>query len=187
MLSSINQYRGHTCKGFNIDCNFFMNENYILTGSEDSHIYIYDTTSTEIVKKFKTHQKCVNLVKPMPDSWPYSFVFTGLEDISIHIWGVNKKLSKNIEKLYSSRKNDNHMGLETSEYDEIFKSEDKEANEQMKLIEEIMSECGDLILRIFHANNLTYSNGMNFENLMEIIQKNNDQESMKVIQMVRKV
>jgi hypothetical protein len=56
----------------------------------------------------------------------------------------------------------------------------------MKVIEEIMSECGDLILRIFHSNNLTYSNGMNFENLMEIIQKNNDQESLRIMQVVDK-
>ena len=49
-----------------------------------------------------------------------------------------------------------------------------------------MSECGDMILRIFHANNLTYSNGMNFENLLEIIQKNDDQESLKVMNTVFK-
>jgi len=47
-----------------------------------------------------------------------------------------------------------------------------------------MSECGDSILRIFHSNNLTYSSGMNFENLMDIIQKKNDPESLKVLNMV---
>ena len=55
----------------------------------------------------------------------------------------------------------------------------------MKLIEEIMSECGDMILKIFHSNNLTYSNGMNFENLLDIIHKKNDQESIKIINMVK--
>lgn len=53
-----------------------------------------------------------------------------------------------------------------------------------KLIEDIMSECGDAILRIFHSNNLTYSSGMNFENLMDIIQTKNDPESIKVLNMV---
>jgi hypothetical protein len=48
-----------------------------------------------------------------------------------------------------------------------------------------MSECGDMILKIFHSNNLTYSNGMNFENLLDIIQKKNDQESIKIINMVK--
>jgi hypothetical protein len=54
----------------------------------------------------------------------------------------------------------------------------------MKIIEDIMSECGDMILRVFHSNNLTYSNGMNFENLIEIIQKNNDRESLKLMNTV---
>lgn len=48
-----------------------------------------------------------------------------------------------------------------------------------------MSECGDLILRIFHSNNLTYSSGMNFETLYEIIQKKNDPESLRIINMVK--
>jgi len=59
---TINEYRGHKCQGYNIDCNFFCNENYVITGSEDSNIYIYDTLSANIVAKYKTHQKCVNLV-----------------------------------------------------------------------------------------------------------------------------
>ena len=56
------EYKGHKCVGYNIDSNFFCNENYIITGSEDSYIYIYDTFSGEMVTKYKTHQKCVNLV-----------------------------------------------------------------------------------------------------------------------------
>jgi hypothetical protein len=55
----------------------------------------------------------------------------------------------------------------------------------MRIIEDVMSECGDMILRVFHSNNLTYSNGMNFENLLEIIQRNNDQNSMKVMNIVK--
>jgi len=56
----------------------------------------------------------------------------------------------------------------------------------MKLFEDIMSECGDMILRIFHSNNLTYSSGMNFENLIEILQNNNDQASLQLMNTVRK-
>jgi hypothetical protein len=36
-------------------------------------------------------------VKPLPEYRPYSFVFTGLEDISINVWGVSKVLSKQVE------------------------------------------------------------------------------------------
>ena len=96
----MNEYKGHKCVGYNIECNFFINEKYVITGSEDSHIYIYDTMSAEIAAKYKTHQKCVNLVKPLTSCKPYSFVFTGLEDISIYLWGIDKTLSKAVEKAY---------------------------------------------------------------------------------------
>ena len=178
----MNSYKGHLCKGFNIESSFLANEKYIVTGSEDSHIYIYDSISSNLVSKIKTNQKCVNLVKPLPDSNPYSFVYTGLEDISIYVHSTNKFLSKNIEKAYAKKNNQTVENDGVNEY--IFEEKDKETNKQMKLIEEIMSECGDMILRIFHANNLTYSNGMNFEHLMEIIQRNNDEESLRIMQIV---
>ena len=97
---ALNEYSGHLCKGFNIDCNFFNNEKYVITGSEDSFIYIYDSVSAKLVKKYKTHQKCVNLVRPLPECSPNAFVFTGLEDISIHLWSANKELSNTVEKAY---------------------------------------------------------------------------------------
>jgi hypothetical protein len=52
------------------------------------------------------------------------------------------------------------------------------------MVEEIMAECGDMILKIFHTHNLTYSNGINFENLLEIIQKSKDEESIKILNMI---
>ncbi len=86
--------------------------------------------------------------------------------------------------MFKNKKKNNDDKPDNDEYDEYIKEDRNESNLQMKLVEDIMSECGDLILRIFHTNNLTYSNGMNFENLMEIIQKNNDQESMRIMQVV---
>ena len=44
-----------------------------------------------------------------------------------------------------------------------------------------MEEFGDLILKIFHKQNLTYSRGINFENLMEIIRNSNDTESENIL------
>ena len=65
---------------------------------------------------------------------------------------------------------------DSNEEAELDKFEEKE-NAQViyaKMVEDIMAECGDLILKIFHSHNLTYSSGINFDNLMEIIQKSND-------------
>ena len=93
------EYRGHKCVGYNIETNFFNNEKYVITGSEDSFIYIYDIMSATLVKKYKTPQKCVNLVKPFPNC-EYSFVYSGLENTSIYVWNNTKVLSKEIEKKY---------------------------------------------------------------------------------------
>jgi WD40 repeat protein len=181
----INEYKGHRCIGYNIDSNFFIKEKYIITGSEDFNIYIYDTVSAKLKKKIPVHQKCINLIKPIPNS--YGFAFTGLEDVSIFIWNPIKNTSRIIDKKYSEKYNEK---LESNYYDDDLGLDliDEKENEQqqmgVKMVEEIMSECGDMILKIFHNHNLTYSNGINFENLLEIIQKSNDQESLKVLNMI---
>jgi hypothetical protein len=205
-------YKGHQCKGFNIEANFFVNENYILSGSEDSYIYIWETNSGVLKHKYKTDQKCVNLVKPRKMKNLFSFAFTGLEDSAIFVYSNDKVLSKKIEKLNTKKIQVMKSQLEKDKSDSIYSNlelkdfydnsdsimdsqsdsdhEDNSDNTsstsffQTKIIEEIMSECGDLILRIFHQNNLTYSNGINFEQLLEIIQKNGDQESLRIMQTV---
>ena len=66
--------------------------------------------------------------------------------------------------------------------------EETDSNQQLcnKLIEEIMAECGDLILKIFHKQNLTYSRGINFENLLDIIRESHDQESEVILNKIQK-
>ena len=66
--------------------------------------------------------------------------------------------------------------------------EETDSNQQLcnKLIEEIMAECGDLILKIFHKQNLTYSRGINFENLLDIIRESHDQESEIILNKIQK-
>jgi hypothetical protein len=202
-------YQGHQCKGFNIEANFFLNHNYVLSGSEDSCIYIWETNTGKLSHKYKTDQKCVNLVKPRKMKNRFSFAFTGLEESAIFVYSNNKVLSKKIEKLNSnmtqhtlnnnfnslnsgdsldiSNKNSYNIDSQSdSDKDEDFDDTSFTSNVQTKIIEEIMSECGDLILRIFHQNNLTYSNGVNFEQLLDIIQRNNDQESLRIMQTVIK-
>ena len=180
----VNEYSGHKCAGYNIDSNFFAKEQYIITGSEDSNIYIYDAVSAKIAHKIPTHQKCINLLRPIPRTFA-SFACTGLEDISIFIWDAMKNTNKCIERRYYEKKNMKNEG-DSNEEDELDKFEEKE-NAQViyaKMVEDIMAECGDLILKIFHSHNLTYSSGINFDNLMEIIQRSNDQESLKILRMI---
>ena len=51
-------------------------------------------------------------------------------------------------------------------------------------IEEIMKEYGDVILKAFHKNNMTYNSGLNFQNILDIMQKNGDDNSFNMIQKI---
>lgn len=189
----INEYNKHKCVGYNIECNFFDNGQYVITGSENSHFYVYDISNSNIYYKIKAQQKCINLIKQIPNS--YSIAFTGLEDISIFIWNAHKKLTKYYEKIYllnndnnnnnCTKKNENVLE-DVDEENDLDEIEETAKSNQLcnKLIEEVMTECGDMILKIFHTHNMTYSNGINFENLIEIIQKSNDEKSEKILKMI---
>ena len=95
----IYEYNKHKCVGYNIGCNFYNNEQYILTGSEDYCFYIYDILNQNNYYKIKTQQKCINFIKQIPNSYDISFV--GLEDISVFVWNAHK----NIIKYYQRKMN----------------------------------------------------------------------------------
>ena len=48
-----------------------------------------------------------------------------------------------------------------------------------------MSEYGDLILKVFHKNNFTYTSGMTWENLIKIVTQDDDEESRQLLKKVR--
>ena len=180
----IYEYNKHKCVGYNIACSFYNNEQYIITGSENYSFYIYDILNPNNYFKIKTQQKCVNFVKEIPNT--YNICFTGLEDVSIFIWNAHKNINK-----YYQNKICNDINIEESDdcggekmLDEI---EETEKNKHIcnKLIEDIMTECGDLILKIFHKQNLTYSKAINLENLIDIIKESHDKESENILEMIQ--
>lgn len=169
----IKEYRGHRCNGYNVLCNFYNKERYILTGSEDGAIYIYDTSTAKIKRKIQTNQKCVILVHPIPNS--LDIAFTGLEDVSIFIWGVKKEIRKNIERKVSEEIENNDDNIEKENEYYAFCN---------RIVEEIMNEWSDVIFKIFHENNMPFSKDINFGNLLEIIQHNRSPESEKILHLV---
>ena len=180
----IYEYNKHKCVGYNIECNFYLNENYIITGSEDGNIYIYDILNNKNYYKLKTLLKCINLIKQIPNT--NYIAFTGLEDISIFIWNAHKNIIKFYEKYCNkNNKNDDNL-VEDIETEKDIEIEETDKGQQFcnKIIEEIMAECGDSILKIFHNHNMTYSNGINLENLQEIIQKSQDEKSAKILKSI---
>lgn len=48
----------------------------------------------------------------------------------------------------------------------------------------MMTEYGDLILKIFHKNNYTYSSQMTLDNLIRMVSNDSDQESKLNLQKV---
>ena len=161
----INEYNKHLCTGYNVECNFYNNEKYVMTGSETGSIFIYDIMNNLKYKEIKTHLKCINLLKEIPNH-KNTFAFAGLTENAVFIFNSDK----NISKLYEKEENDN---LEEEKYDlnDDNNKEDKTQTICTSVIEEIMKEYGDIILKTFHKNNMNYNNGMNLGNLMEILQK----------------
>jgi WD40 repeat protein len=101
----VNEYNKHKCVEYNIECNFYNNEQYIITGSENSHIYIYDISNSDLYHIIKTQPKCINLIKQIPNT--YNIAFTGLEDISIFILNAHKNITKYYERKYLQNNNKN--------------------------------------------------------------------------------
>ena len=181
----INEYNKHKCVGYNIECNYYLNEKYIMTGSEDGNIFIYEINNNNIYYKIKTQLKCINLIKEIPNT--YNLAFTGLEDSSIFIWNAHKNITKFYEKFCNLKNNKND---ENNSFDS---DNDKDLNDDIankysnlgnKLIEEVMTECGDVILKLFHSHNLTYSNGINLEKLSEIIQNSHDEKTGEILKKI---
>lgn len=48
----------------------------------------------------------------------------------------------------------------------------------------MMTEYGDLILKIFHKNNYTYSSQMTLDSLIKMISSDSDHESRQILQKV---
>jgi len=186
----IYEYNKHKCVGYNIPCNFYYNEQYIITGSENYSFYIYDILNPNNYYKIKTQQKCINLIKQIPHT--YNIAYTGLEDVSIFVLNAHKNITKyyqnKFNQINNTRKDSDNTGNDSDGEKYLDEIEETYRNKSIcnKLIEEIMAECGDLILKIFHKQNLTYSNGINFENLIEIIQESHDKESENIINIINK-
>ena len=184
--SFVNEYNKHKCVGYNIECNFYNNEQYLITGSENSYIYIYDIFNNNLYYKIKTQHTCINIVKQIPNT--YSIAFTGLEDISVFIWNAHKNITKYYDKKYllNNNKDDDNFIDDSDGEKDLDDIEETDKSHQLcnKLIEDIMSECGDMILKVFHNNNLTYSSGINFESLIDIIKKSNDSKGESIIEII---
>ena len=172
----INEYNYHRCTGYNVECNYYQEEKYLITGSETGSIIIYDIFNPNKYKEIKTHLKCVNLVKQIPNN-SNAIAFAGLAENAVFIYDSNK----NIMKFYD--KDGNNFSEEENNFidDEDDIGKDKSQELCNNIIEEIMKEHGDVILKTFHKNNMTYNNGINFANFLQMMQNGGEGNSSQKI------
>ena len=174
----INEYQKHKCTGYNVECNFYNEEKYLITGSETGSIFIYDILNKNIYKEIKTHLKCINLVKEIPN-YSNAFAFSGLAENAVFIYDS----VKNINKLY-----DNEDNSYTDEEKYIIDDDDTKQDKSQELcnniIEDIMKEYGDAILKTFHKNNVTQNSGINFINLMQMMERNGNESGQNFNQII---
>jgi COMPASS component SWD3 len=158
----INEYNKHKCTGYNVECNFYYFEKYLMTGSETGSIFIYDIFNPNIYKEIKTHLKCVNLVKQIPKN-SNAFAFAGLAENAVFIYDSKKNISKFYDKDENNSSDEEKYLIDDD--DEI--KTDKSQELLNNIIEDIMKEHGDAILKAFHKNNMTYNNGINLGNFLQ--------------------
>ena len=163
----LNEYKKHKCTGYNVECNFYNEEKYLITGSETGSIFIYDILNTNLFKEIKTHLKCINLVKEIPN-YSNAFAFSGLAENAVFIYDS----IKNINKFYDNEDNSYNDEEKYIIDDEDETKQDKSLELCNTIMEDIMKEYGDAILKTFHKNNVTQNSGINFVNLLEIMERN---------------
>ena len=177
--SFINEYKKHKCCNYNVDCSFYNEEKYLVTGSETGSIYIYDIMNNNIYKEIKTHLKCINLIKEIPN-YSNALAFAGIAESAVFIYDTNKNILKFYEKEeYSASEEEKYLFGEDEG-----KKEDKTQELFNNIIEDIMKEHGDVILKAFHKNNMTYNSGLNIQTIFDTMQKNGDGNSLQMIQKI---
>lgn len=104
------------------------------------------------------------------------------------MWNAHKNIIKYYQNKNKNRKDSENLGDESDGEKYLDEIEETDKNKLLcnKLIEDVMNECGDAILKIFHSKNLTYGNGINFENLLDIIKESHDKEAENVLNTINK-
>ena len=164
----LNEYKKHKCTGYNVECNYYQDEKYLITGSENGSIIIYDIFNPNKYKEIKTHLKCVNLVKQIPNN-SNAIAFAGLAENAVFIYDSSKNITKFYDKENNFSEEENNF---IEDDDDIGKDKSQEICND--IIEDIMKEHGDVILKTFHKNNMTYNNGINFANFFQMMQSSGE-------------
>lgn len=101
-------------------------EKYIVSGSENDKVYIWDRTTGEIVDDLEGHQNVTNGIV-WSSNCP-NYLFSCSYDQTIKVWGNNKEGAVvEIDQKYLVSENDDPSNLEIYNSDQSMNEEDSEA------------------------------------------------------------
>lgn len=85
-------------------------------------------------------------------------------------------------------KNNNYIALTKTSSNSTSTQGNSFANrlEMSKVIEEIMNENGDIILKLLHTSNIQSSNDLNMETILDILQQDNNAQSQELLNKLNK-
>uniref|UniRef100_A0A7S1N1X4 Guanine nucleotide-binding protein subunit beta-like protein n=1 Tax=Eutreptiella gymnastica TaxID=73025 RepID=A0A7S1N1X4_9EUGL len=81
----LNEYKGHANEKYRVGSCLSCHDEWLVTGSEDAGIYIYDVVTAQVAAKLEGHRGCVTSVQYHPKV--ASFLSTAT-DGTIRLWGA---------------------------------------------------------------------------------------------------
>ncbi|KAK4578124.1 hypothetical protein RGQ29_028316 [Quercus rubra] len=79
----LQEYKGHTCKSYKLDCCLTNTDAHVTGGSEDGFIYFWDLVDASVVSSFRAHSSVVTSVSYHPKD---SCMITASVDGTIRVW-----------------------------------------------------------------------------------------------------
>ncbi|XP_048501975.1 uncharacterized protein LOC104895481 isoform X2 [Beta vulgaris subsp. vulgaris] len=79
----LQEYKGHVCKSFKLDCCLTNSDAYVTGGSEDGYIFFWDLVDASIVSRFRAHASVVTSVSYHPKD---DCMISASVDGTIRVW-----------------------------------------------------------------------------------------------------
>lgn len=79
----LQEYKGHICKSYKLDCCLTNTDAHVTGGSEDGYIFFWDLVDATVVSRFRAHASVVTSVSYHPKD---NCMITASVDGSIRVW-----------------------------------------------------------------------------------------------------
>ncbi|XP_074269352.1 uncharacterized protein LOC141592536 [Silene latifolia] len=79
----LQEYKGHVCKSYKLDCCLTNSDAHVVGGSEDGYIFFWDLVDASVVSRFRAHASVVTSVSYHPKN---DSMITASVDGTIRVW-----------------------------------------------------------------------------------------------------